>query len=430
MYLLMAIILIASVVLDFYEEDWLENMWPERETAVSTSFALVGLSLDGLPQSQWAGKIEDIRKSVPSLQPLASIATLASKKELRSPYVHSLYAGRTVWWNGEDNAWYYAQRIASSQFAIEVKLKDPIPRVLLLWGNMVVILLVTVGIAMWFWVRPLWRDLKRLDIAVAALSAGEFDTRVELNKSAVMYPLAQSFNWMAERIGTLLASHRALTNAVSHELRTPLARLRFAHSLAIDEKDMAGKDRHLSHMRRDMDEIDALATELLTLAKLERAMHGSAAADVFPAKEWLHDRLVEARETAQALGYPVVIEGEARVETLHGSPYYLARALDNLLTNAMRHAASRVDVSVNVENDVGTIIVDDDGDGVPDIDRSRVFEPFVRLDESRDRSSGGAGLGLSIVRQIARTHGGDCVIEAAPSGGARAILTWVQRPHS
>jgi signal transduction histidine kinase len=227
---------------------------------------------------------------------------------------------------------------------------------------------------------------------------------------------------MAGRIAALLQSHRTLTSAVSHELRTPLARLRFSHSLAREELDAEPKDRYLARMDRDLAEMDELTSELLDYARLER---GAPALELqtVPAEAWLEDVLADAREGPGAEGTPRV-EADVAVEALRCEPRYMGRAVANLVRNAVRHARARVRVLVESDASRTVIHVDDDGCGVPAQDRERLFQPFVRLDRSRDRASGGFGLGLAIVRQVARWHGGDASIGESPLGGARVTIAW------
>lgn len=226
---------------------------------------------------------------------------------------------------------------------------------------------------------------------------------------------------MAERIAHPLQSHRALTSAVSHELRTPLARLRFSHSLAREAHDAETKDRFLLRMERDIAEIDELTRELLDYARLERGTPEMGLQSV-PAEPWLEDLLAEARPPDGASA--ATLDANVRVEALRCEPRYMARAVLNVVRNALRHAKSRVRVCIEQQQDRTLIHVDDDGAGIPAPDRERLFEPFVRLDRSRDRESGGFGLGLAIVRQVARWHGGDATIGESPLGGARVTIAW------
>jgi signal transduction histidine kinase len=228
---------------------------------------------------------------------------------------------------------------------------------------------------------------------------------------------------MTGRIHLLLQSHKALTSAVSHELRTPLSRLRFSHSLAREEPDGAARDRYLALMEKDIAELDELTSELLDYAKLERGTPDIRLQAV-PAGPWLEDLLADARHSAEVEKQPAAIHADVGLETLRCEPRYMARAVVNLLRNALCHAHARIDVSVGSEGARTVIHVDDDGAGIPPGERHRVFEPFARLDASRARASGGFGLGLAIVRQVARWHGGEAFVTDSPLGGARVTIAW------
>jgi signal transduction histidine kinase len=280
-----------------------------------------------------------------------------------------------------------------------------------------------VAILLFFWVRPFWRDLTRLRAAADRVGAGVFETPVEVGRGSAMRPLAEAFHAMTERIATLLQSHRTLTCAVSHELRSPLARLRFSHSLAREELEAEAKDRYLLRMERDIAEIDELTTELLDYAKLERGAP-SIRLESVPVEPWLEDVLADANDHAGAGVPPAVIRSSIDLESLRCEPRYMARAVLNMIRNALQHARSTVIVRVRNEENSTVIDVDDDGCGVPVGDRERLFEPFVRLDGSRDRESGGFGIGLAIVRQVARWHGGEATIGDSPLGGARVTIRW------
>jgi signal transduction histidine kinase len=281
-----------------------------------------------------------------------------------------------------------------------------------------------VAVLVFFWVRPFWRDLRRLHFAAEEMGAGRFSVSTRVGRFSPLRQFADAFSAMAGRIAALLQSHRMLTSAVSHELRTPIARLRFSHSLAIEEADPVAKDRYLARMEADISEVDSLTTELLDYARLER---GAPRMDlqVVPAEAWLEDVLADARNGHGASSRSAVdIRATAAVDSVRCEPRYMARALVNLLRNARAHARSTVEVSLRREAERTVLEVDDDGHGIPAPERERLFEPFTRLDDSRDRDSGGFGLGLAIVRQVARWHGGEATIGDSHLGGARVSITW------
>ena len=279
-----------------------------------------------------------------------------------------------------------------------------------------------VAVLVFFWVRPFWRDLRALHAAADSVGEARRQGPVAVGRFSALRPLAEAFDAMAARIDGLLRSHRSLTSAVSHELRTPLARLRFSHSLAREETSAQGKDAYLARMERDIAQIDELTTELLGYARLERESPAMRLQEV-PAEAWLEDALADADGADRGSPAPAVALRVA-VACLECEPRYMARAVANLVRNARMHARGTVQVSLRQDGPRTVIDVDDDGDGIPPSDRERVFEPFVRLDPSRSRDSGGFGLGLAIARQIARWHGGDVFIGDSPLGGARISIVW------
>lgn len=278
-----------------------------------------------------------------------------------------------------------------------------------------------VAVLVFFWVRPFWRDLRALHGAADAIGAGRLASRVSVGRFSALVPFAHAFNVMAERIGGLVQSHRSLTSAVSHELRTPLARLRFAQSLALEERSASGKDAWLEKMEWDMRQIDELTTELLGYARLERESPHLQLQTV-PAAPWLEDALAEFGGLLP--GPAVDISTVVTIDEVRCDPRYLGRAAANLVRNARFHARGAVRVTLEADGARARLIVDDDGPGIPSGDRERVFEPFVRLDPSRSRVSGGFGLGLAISRQIARWHGGEVTASTSPLGGARLSMIW------
>lgn len=236
-------------------------------------------------------------------------------------------------------------------------------------------------------VRGLTRRLERLQTGVETLGAGQLSARVKVEGRDEVARLATSFNAAAGRIEELVNSHRMLLANTSHELRTPLARLRLG--LELFKKD--GDPKHKQDLERDIAELDALLDEILLASRLEAApalQREDVDLLALAAEEAAH------YEQSEVEGDPITIRGDARL---------LRRLIRNLLENARRHGKPPVRVAVRRENDRAIIDVVDCGPGVPPAERERVFEPFYR----RSSESSGAGLGLSLCRQIARLHGGD-----------------------
>ena len=279
------------------------------------------------------------------------------------------------------------------------------------------------ALAIFLWLRFFRRDMLTLEQAAGQVGEGRFDFHVNVNRGAALYPLADSFNKMVDRIAALMGSHKQLTNAISHEFRTPITRLRFRHELAISAETLAEKDRELKAMDSAIDQLDDLSTELLEYARLDREepVLDINAIDVAP---WLEELVDEANDVAQSSKRGVAVSLRADTDSVDGDYRYLSRAAANLLRNAVKYANSRVEISVAKQDGRFVLTVDDDGPGIAQAERDRAFEPFSRLDKSRDRASGGFGIGLAIVQQIARWHGGKASISTAELGGARLRFEW------
>jgi signal transduction histidine kinase len=265
--------------------------------------------------------------------------------------------------------------------------------------------------------------MTQLDQVTAAFGRGEFDARIKVPRRSALSTLASTFNGMAERIQRLIASHKELTNAVSHELRTPIARLRFGIEMLGNARDEATRSRFIASMNADIDELDSLVAELLAYARFDR-QSPRLQLERQPLQSWLRDFVEEVQEETSAINLRCKFDPEGEPLSATFEPKLIARAIGNLLRNARRYAEDQVEIRVEINGQDLQICVDDDGPGVPVADRERVFEPFTRLDTSRDRSSGGYGLGLAIVKRIAEWHGGRAFVKDSPLGGASYCLRW------
>ena len=279
------------------------------------------------------------------------------------------------------------------------------------------------GIALWFWVRPVWRDLETLRQTARDLGDGDFEARSPPARSQLFAPLSDTMNSMAERVQQLLATHRELSSAISHELRTPIARMRFALEMLSGTDERAERERLWTMMEGDLDELDHLIDTSLTYARFEREAPEPHFSRVRFA-DWLSDEVDAVRLLGRDL--KITVDTAKLPENLavdvdrKAMPY----ALRNLLRNAFKYASRQIVVSAELREPNILVHVDDDGIGIPPEDRESVFSAFTRLDRSRDRATGGYGLGLAITRRVLELHGGTAMAGTAPLGGARFTLTW------
>ncbi len=285
-----------------------------------------------------------------------------------------------------------------------------------------------IGLTVYLLVRQLEQRLSVLEGAATRIAAGNLETRVPDVGTDSVGRLAAAFNGMARHLQRLLAVQREMVSAVAHELRTPVARLRFGLEMSAEAQTDEARRKYLEGMDGDIDDLDALVDEMLVYSRLER---GSPT---------LHFQQVDLGALVdQVIGELAPLRadvGVSRGECItaadgscwaEAEPQYLRRALSNLITNAMRHAESQVQVSFAIDGQTVRLEVDDDGPGVPEADWEKVFTPFLRLDDSRTRASGGHGLGLSIVRRIIYWHGGRSQLGHSDLGGARFSLLWPRR---
>ena len=271
------------------------------------------------------------------------------------------------------------------------------------------------------WTLPQARNLKRIGTAAAAFGKGALDARAKISKRSSLAPLAESFNRMADRIQELITSHKELTHTVSHELRTPLARIRFNMEMMASAVAPGEREKQHDEIRRNVDELDMLVSEMLTYARLDRQTYRPRLerVDLGP---WLKERTAAHGDENNHIRIDCRIDGSDPNVPVQINPRLLERAVQNLLQNAARHARKRIHVTLEAANRHCLIHVDDDGPGIAAADRRRIFEPFVRLQHSKNAESQGYGLGLAIVQRVAQWHGGRATIETAPIGGARFTL--------
>jgi signal transduction histidine kinase len=236
-----------------------------------------------------------------------------------------------------------------------------------------------------------------------------------------IYRLAVTLNAMLDRIDSATTRQRTFVGDAAHELRSPLASLRVQLEVAQRLGPSADWSGLIDDVLVDVERLDRLVEDLLTLARLDES------ADITQREPVAVDQLVDqvVRGYAHAR-VPVVTEVEP--VTTSGDPESLRRVVINLLDNAIRYATSEVQVTVGPttrsDKPVVQLIVEDDGPGIPEGERQRVFDRFYRVQESRSRATGGTGLGLPIVRDIVRSHGGRVWLTGRADGrsGLRAVV--------
>ncbi len=276
-------------------------------------------------------------------------------------------------------------------------------------------LLVLLGMLSWPLSRRITRRVERLQAGVDSLGSGDLRARVAVEGHDEVANLARSFNRAAERIEALVSAQQRMLASASHELRSPLARLRVALELLTDPEVAPTEVRRgalLTQAGADVNELDGLIEDLLLVGRLG-SDQGAAARRVDL------DLLVLAAEEAARHG----VEVEGAPTPVRGDERALRRLVRNLLDNADKHAGGeQVEVVVTPVEGGARLVVRDRGPGVPEAERESIFEAFHRAVDHREGAHGGVGLGLALVREIARAHGGTVHIEGRDGGGSAFVV--------
>lgn len=277
--------------------------------------------------------------------------------------------------------------------------------------SLLVVSVLLVLVLSYYALRRVTKPLDSLTRAAEALGrSGRTEVLKETGASEVRRA-ARAFNEMQDRIRKLIEDRATMVAAISHDLRTPITRLKLRAEFIEDQEQ---RDK----MLRDLDEMETMIKSTLALSREDANPEPRAHFD-------LADLLMDCVEGLDGVALdidPMLAAGQAPIEA---QPIAMKRAVANLIENAIVYGKS-AEVALRRQGTEYRIIIDDQGPGIPEAELDRVFRPFFRLEASRNRESGGAGLGLAIARSVVRAHGGDIVLENRPEGGLRAT---VSLPH-
>lgn len=381
------------------------------------ALSLLRSELRHTPADQWAAKLEQIDSPLSfdiRVQPLQE-AEASVEASART----ALLDGDIIMLEEQDR---FLQRLPQSDYVMVV---GPIPylsflRELRLFDYLLLAILgLSLAIPVFLWMRPHWRDLLRLEQAAHQLGEGNLSIRSQLSVDSGLLRLGTAFDHMAGKLQTLIASRKQLTDGIAHELRTPLVRLRYRLELLESLPDNIREG-----IERDLSSLDGLIDEMLVYARLDRP-EPNLQWTTLAVEPWLRQRQQEWQPLMENLR--LELELPASSQHWQCDAVLLTRAVDNLIGNARRYARQRIRIRVQVDAQLARLCVEDDGPGIAPAHYEQVFEPFMRLDPSRDRHTGGCGLGLAIVAGVMRAHGGQVDLGPSPLGGAGFTLSWPQR---
>lgn len=318
-----------------------------------------------------------------------------------------------------DSEYTFIQRIPRSHYVLAV---GPVPYLFflhetrLLDMGLMALIAISLAFPVFIWMRPHWQEMLRLESAAQRFGEGHLEERIHFDSASSFERLGIAFNQMADNINALIASKKQLIDGIAHELRTPLVRLRYR----LEMSDNLSEAEHTA-LNRDIGQLEGLIEELLTYARLDRPQTElQLTTPDLPA--WFSSYLDDARSMNPQ--HSLLLDCQAGDEYGALDMRLMERVLDNLVNNALRYSEGTIKVTLQRQGSLASMTVEDDGPGIAPAERERIFEPFVRLDPSRDRATGGCGLGLAIVHSIAQAFGGSVSCDESELGGAKFTFQW------
>ncbi|PAW08820.1 two-component system sensor histidine kinase CpxA [Vibrio sp. V1B] len=314
-------------------------------------------------------------------------------------------------------------KIANSDLLMYVGFKwnEPPPIMLRLFDHplqlLLAVMLVSTPLLLWLaW--ALSQPARRLESAAQRVAKGEFVIDPNLEKGTTEFRQAgTSFNQMVEAVNQMISGQQRLLSDISHELRSPLTRLRMASALATRKQ---GESPELTRIDTEAQRLEQMIAELLELSRMQVNSHMTRETQPIVSlwEEIIKDAQFEAEQMGKVLNYSNLPE-----RSISGNPKLLMSAVENIIRNAIYYGKDEVKIDIQDSADTLSIIVDDNGEGVPEEELEAIFRPFYRVSTARDRHSGGTGLGLTITESAIRQHSGSIIASRSPLGGLRVTIT-------
>ncbi|TXU04903.1 two-component system sensor histidine kinase RstB [Enterobacter hormaechei] len=378
---------------------------------MKSSLYLMRSELREIPPHDWARTLKELDLNLSfdlRIEPMKDF-------DLAPPAMQRLRDGDIV---ALDEKYTFIQRIPRSHYVLAV---GPVPylyylhQMRLLDLALLGFIAISLAFPVFIWMRPHWQDMLKLESAAQRFGEGHLTERIHFDSGSSFDRLGIAFNQMADNINALIASKKQLIDGIAHELRTPLVRLRYRLEMS---ENLTGAESQA--LNRDIGQLEALIEELLTYARLDRPqteLHLSTP----DLPVWLQTHINDVQSVnPQRKLLTTITPGAYGALDMR----LMERVLDNLMNNAMRYSETTLRIGLDLQGSLAILRVEDDGPGIEPAEREKVFEPFVRLDPSRDRATGGCGLGLAIVRSIALAMGGSVRCETSELGGARFVFSW------
>ena len=417
-FLIISAFIIFSWLLDNVWNSYIEQDI-ESYTGYKTMLIAVGDNVQRHPRFEWETLIERTgdRYALPlELINLSTFEVMDHKDHqvLEDEHIH-------VYYNNNVATLHYLIPNTDAVITLGPAKMPTRPRIKAIYR---VAILAFFGVIIFIWLWPVSRDLEQLKKATSEFGEGNFDVIAPTAKSTMVAPMMQSFNMMAERIKRLIEAHKELTSAVSHELRTPLARSKFALQMLANVKNDEKRAKYQQQINSDICELEELINEMLIYASFDSDRPELSFTD-----ENIYQLVATQISNHKPLATKIELIDQAPNLSAICDNHFIDRALNNFITNAIKYGAGKVRVTISTQvsatnTTLCCIVVEDDGEGVSDEFKTVIFDAFSRGDQSRNRETGGFGLGLAIVARIMEWHQGKASISDSELGGAAFTLIW------
>jgi two-component system, OmpR family, sensor kinase len=385
--------------------------------AQAAALRIVNESLRAVPLDERRGFVASVAKNTGVDLELFELKDIAGDDTLAR-----LTRGEIAHMHAADKDW-LLRRVPDDGRVLAFRYESPVAERGVLDWTLAFIFYAAIALVIMTWLWPLTRDLRQLERSTMTFGNRNWTFDARIGKRSPVYPLAEAFRRMAARIDTLISAQKDMTNAMSHEIKTPLARMRFEIEMARMATDSEGLARQLNSLNVDIAELDAFVTATLDYAILERA---EVALNVEE-----HDftailpSVVDTLRRSARENVRIRCEVSPNATRVRCDAHLMETVVRNLVYNAVRYARSEIHVMFFIRPDgMYNLRVDDDGPGIPEVDRVRIFDSFVQLDDPAERKAG-YGLGLAIVKRIVEWHGGKVIVTRAGLGGAGLSVTWM-----
>lgn len=378
----------------------------------------IATQLDGLSEDEWPARLAEAQRemAIPLSIVRADALPAAAKGQVPLPapiLVDDGRGGRSM----------YVPIRGGAYYMVAAPPAPPTPWPLIA-GAAVFVCVLTLAASAAVGIPLVWR-LQALRHAIVELGNGNWSVQVAPRQSGVLGELADSITRTASRLQRQFEEREALLQVASHEIGTPLSRMRFQLAM-LEEALVSERDRdRVRALNVDLEELDTLSTDLV--AWMETDAGGRISREVVALAP-----LLQMLSELEHLSAGACVRLDVRVPadvTAWVDQRQFQRAIENLMRNAFRYAQALVVVEASLQDSTAVVEVRDDGPGIPAEDRTKVLEPFVRVDSASTRAHRGLGLGLAIVRRIVDAHGGEIAISSAEEGGTCVRTVWPRAFH-